>query len=451
MSAHAPIVRDESGLAGRPREDPRAQGPRRGVRHGGLDHPCVQPGLAHGPRPALDARQRRGAAALGVGEEGEPRRARPLRLPEDIDDELADGQLTWSRRRPEACRSAPSDGRRCPTTWPTRSTTPTRATRRRRPSRWTAQASTSRIWRGDAQGRRAGLLPSARPRGHGRPRRRALGAGQPGLRPGRALELQGGQMRLVLGRDRRLSAPHVQDADRRVRRSDDGPADEGLPDHQGPGHRRQLELRGQQADPAVHASREGPLDQRALADAAEGRRARDGVPQVHRVLPVPGRVPRAARARPARRLSTARASWSGSPSLEMHPKDVLDRRPLLKGKAGVGYCNITKCCTEVCPEHIKITDNAIIPLKERMDDVYFDPIASDRPPAGPRVPQGEPGLTDWPSIRPCRRGTFGPCRLAHRARCSLHVRPPFGPHRPPGRGDARGACPGPQEVVSPDR
>jgi succinate dehydrogenase / fumarate reductase iron-sulfur subunit len=63
-------------------------------------------------------------------------------------------------------------------------------------------------------------------------------------------------------------------------------------------------------------------------------------------------------------------------SLEMHPKDVLDRRPLLKGKAGVGYCNVTKCCTEVCPEHIHITDNAIIPLKERMDDAYFDPLRS---------------------------------------------------------------------------
>ena len=61
-------------------------------------------------------------------------------------------------------------------------------------------------------------------------------------------------------------------------------------------------------------------------------------------------------------------------SLEMHPKDTLDRRPLLQGKAGVGFCNITKCCTEVCPEHIKITDNAIIPLKERMDDTYFDPV-----------------------------------------------------------------------------
>ena len=61
-------------------------------------------------------------------------------------------------------------------------------------------------------------------------------------------------------------------------------------------------------------------------------------------------------------------------SLEMHPRDVLDRRPLLKGAAGVGYCNITKCCQEVCPEHIHITDNAIIPLKERMDDSYFDPL-----------------------------------------------------------------------------
>ena len=61
-------------------------------------------------------------------------------------------------------------------------------------------------------------------------------------------------------------------------------------------------------------------------------------------------------------------------SLEMHPKDTLDRRPLVRAEAGVGMCNITKCCTEVCPEHIHITDNAIIPLKERMADEWFDPI-----------------------------------------------------------------------------
>ena len=60
--------------------------------------------------------------------------------------------------------------------------------------------------------------------------------------------------------------------------------------------------------------------------------------------------------------------------LEMHPKDSLDRRELLKGPAGLGLCNVTKCCTEVCPEHIQITDNGIIPLKERMADAYFDPI-----------------------------------------------------------------------------
>ena len=60
--------------------------------------------------------------------------------------------------------------------------------------------------------------------------------------------------------------------------------------------------------------------------------------------------------------------------LELHPIDQADRRPYLKDSGGIGYCNITKCCTEVCPEHIKITDNAIIPLKERVADEYYDPI-----------------------------------------------------------------------------
>ena len=60
--------------------------------------------------------------------------------------------------------------------------------------------------------------------------------------------------------------------------------------------------------------------------------------------------------------------------LEMHPKDIGDRTAQLHGEGGIDYCNVTKCCTEVCPEHIHITDNAIIPLKERMDDQYFDPL-----------------------------------------------------------------------------
>jgi succinate dehydrogenase / fumarate reductase iron-sulfur subunit len=60
--------------------------------------------------------------------------------------------------------------------------------------------------------------------------------------------------------------------------------------------------------------------------------------------------------------------------LEMHPLDVLDRTDELKESHGIGYCNITKCCTKVCPEHITITDNAIIPLKERVVDRHYDPL-----------------------------------------------------------------------------
>jgi succinate dehydrogenase / fumarate reductase iron-sulfur subunit len=62
-------------------------------------------------------------------------------------------------------------------------------------------------------------------------------------------------------------------------------------------------------------------------------------------------------------------------ALEMHPLDTQKRTGLLHGKAGIGMCNITKCCQEVCPEHIKITDNAIIPLKERTATDVYDPLA----------------------------------------------------------------------------
>lgn len=61
-------------------------------------------------------------------------------------------------------------------------------------------------------------------------------------------------------------------------------------------------------------------------------------------------------------------------ALEMHPLDTEDRVADLKKSQGIGYCNITKCCTKVCPEHITITDNAIIPLKERVVDEFYDPL-----------------------------------------------------------------------------
>ena len=61
-------------------------------------------------------------------------------------------------------------------------------------------------------------------------------------------------------------------------------------------------------------------------------------------------------------------------ALEMHPLDANERVDLIRAKHGLGFCNITKCCTKVCPEHIHITDNAIIPLKERVVDRYYDPL-----------------------------------------------------------------------------
>ncbi|RAV18181.1 succinate dehydrogenase/fumarate reductase iron-sulfur subunit [Mycolicibacterium sp. GF69] len=60
--------------------------------------------------------------------------------------------------------------------------------------------------------------------------------------------------------------------------------------------------------------------------------------------------------------------------LEMHPLDTGDRRDLAQDDAGIGMCNITKCCTEVCPEHITITDNGIIPMKERVAGRRYDPV-----------------------------------------------------------------------------
>jgi succinate dehydrogenase / fumarate reductase iron-sulfur subunit len=61
-------------------------------------------------------------------------------------------------------------------------------------------------------------------------------------------------------------------------------------------------------------------------------------------------------------------------ALEMNPLDTQDRLAALRDRHGVGYCNITRCCTKVCPEHITITENAIIPLKERVVDRFYDPL-----------------------------------------------------------------------------
>ncbi|MDQ3760303.1 MAG: succinate dehydrogenase/fumarate reductase iron-sulfur subunit [Actinomycetota bacterium] len=80
-----------------------------------------------------------------------------------------------------------------------------------------------------------------------------------------------------------------------------------------------------------------------------------------------------------------KASFSGPrvlmriAELDMHPLDAaakegVDRKKDVQDEHGLGFCNITKCCTEVCPENIKITDNALIPMKERVVDLRFDPL-----------------------------------------------------------------------------
>jgi succinate dehydrogenase / fumarate reductase, iron-sulfur subunit len=84
--------------------------------------------------------------------------------------------------------------------------------------------------------------------------------------------------------------------------------------------------------------------------------------------------------------------------LDMHPLDTQDRKQLAQEHEGLGMCNITKCCTEVCPEGIKITDNGIIPLKERVVDTKYDPVLflgskigrrkDRRTPVGPAVSGG---------------------------------------------------------------
>jgi succinate dehydrogenase / fumarate reductase iron-sulfur subunit len=91
------------------------------------------------------------------------------------------------------------------------------------------------------------------------------------------------------------------------------------------------------------------------------------------VLPVPGRLSRAPRASAVRPVR--RSAPPGVRRPRNAPLDTERRAGDLKNAHGVGYCNITKCCTKVCPEGITITDNAIIPLKERVIDQLYDPVA----------------------------------------------------------------------------
>ena len=110
-----------------------------------------------------------------------------------------------------------------------------------------------------------------------------------------------------------------------------------------------------------------------MADAAGGHRSSAGIPEMHRVFSVPGRLPRAARSPDARAIyraalfNTRRRAGDASARYRRSHRGIAEAH-------GIGYCNITKCCTKVCPESIQITDNGIIPLKERVVDDYYDPL-----------------------------------------------------------------------------
>jgi succinate dehydrogenase / fumarate reductase iron-sulfur subunit len=97
-------------------------------------------------------------------------------------------------------------------------------------------------------------------------------------------------------------------------------------------------------------------------------------PQVHRVLPLPGHLPRRARPRGEQAGLRRPRFLMRIAELDMHPLDSLDRRRVAQDDFGLGMCNITKCCSEVCPEGIKITDNALIPMKERVVDRKYTPL-----------------------------------------------------------------------------
>ena len=202
-------------------------------------------------------------------------------------------------------------------------------------------------------------------------------------RPGRALELQGRQVRVLLGGGQRPAPAHVPGPpvrpSRRASRSPSRPL------------RTFPVIRDLVTDvsfnyvkaaqvPAFTPSAEQP--QAPFRMAAGRRGALAGVPQVHRVLPVPEHLPRDPRPRrqqagllrppllhPLRRARHA-------PQRRRGPQGAWSRT-----SGGLGLCNITKCCTEVCPENIKITDNAIIPMKERVVDVKYDPLCRFLQPA----------------------------------------------------------------------
>ena len=276
--------------------------------HAGGGASAVQPRLAPGHRPAQHAAGQRMRGQGGAGAHREPRRAHPRRSPVDGPELAQDaaGVPRQRRRRRDSVVPDVSVTREDQVPMRRGSARALRHRRagevlhRRRTRRTPGKEKLSEL-PGEAAGvarrrrrrRAAGLLRRGQ-RGRGGARHHPPAAADPGGRPGRAVELQGGQMRVVLGGDQRPAAADVHDPDVDVRpgRDDHGDAAAGVPRDPRPGHRRVVQLRKGQGDPVVHAA-EGSAARR-VPDGAGGRRPVTGVPQVHRVLPVPEHLPRGA-------------------------------------------------------------------------------------------------------------------------------------------------------------
>ena len=222
--------------------------------------------------------------------------------------------------------------------------------------------------------RRARRLPGRGQRGRGRPGRAAQAAGDPGRRPGHPVELQGRQVRVVLDGDQRAAAAGLHDPDVGVHPDETltitpmrtFPVIRDLVTDVSFNYAKAREIPSFTPDPSVKPG-EFRMQQvdvnrsqefrkciecflcqntcHVIRDHAENERAFAGPRFLMRVA-----------------------------ELEMHPADTADRREIAQDDFGLGYCNITKCCTEVCPEHIKITDNALIPMKERVVGRKYDPL-----------------------------------------------------------------------------
>ena len=160
---------------------------------------------------------------------------------------------------------------------------------------------------------------------------------------------------------------------RAARRADHDHPAAHLPGDPRPGHRRVGQLRLGAGGAVLRPA--GRVEARRVPDGPGRRRPQPGVPQVHRVLAVPGRLPRDPRPRGATsRPMPGRGTSSGTPSWTCTRWTPATGAACCASEQGLGLCNITKCCTEVCPAGIKITDNAIIPMKERSADQRYDPL-----------------------------------------------------------------------------